>query len=442
MTVTSTATQAPNSTAPAAAEATSPQRSQAYLPHECEGDVASAESRRLLRQLASRRVAGIDVARAVALVGMMAVHLLSPENESGQRTATSLLATGNAAALFAVLAGIGVGLTTGRTVPPTGRRWAAAAVNLLVRTLYIGAVGLALGFVSADNALVILPYYALLFLMMIPIVRNPAWVNLVVGLGVAVVGPVVSHMLRSTSAPLNNVPNLTFADLLHAPGQTLTTLFLTGSFPAIGWFAYVCIGLGIGRMRLQARRTAVGLMVGGVSLAIAANVGSWVLLNLVGGRTALASVASQTMRFEEFTDTLVWGAAGTLPTDTWWWLAVLAPHTTTPFDLLYTTGVATAVLGGCLALGRVIPDLLRPIATFGSMPLSIYAGHLLLVSADAFRPTDEVVEYVLQLALLFAFALLWRRRFEKGPLEMVMGWFTDGAQRLVSPRPEPARQPA
>ena len=409
------------------------------LPHQCDGDAVAAESRRAMRRRADNRVVGIDVARAVALVGMMAVHVLPDVDGEGDRSLPFLLASGNSAALFAVLAGLGVGLTTGRSTPPTGRRWTAAAVNLVVRTGYIGAVGLALGFVSSDNAMVILPYYAVLFLMMIPILRNPAWVNLAMGVGIAVAGPILSHALRSASTPLDDVPNLTFADLVGNPGQSLTTLLLTGAFPAVGWFAYVCIGLGIGRMRLQSRRTAVVLLVGGLLLAALGNLVSWVLMDVMGGRTALADVASRTMDFEEFTDILVWGAGGTLPTDTWWWLAVLAPHTTTPVDLMYSAGVAVAVLGACLALGWVIPDLLRPIAIFGSMPLSMYAGHLLLLQFSPFRAGEPVLDYLMQIVLLFMFAVMWKAWLDRGPLEWVMGRLTSAATRVTGPRRAPVR---
>ena len=407
------------------------------LPHECVRQGPPLPTRRTVRQRTSRRLTGIDVARATALVGMMAVHILPEVDANGGRPVPFVLAAGNAAALFAVLAGVGVGLTTGRDIPPSGRRWTSAVVGLFVRAVFIGTVGLVLGFVSAETALVILPYYGLLFLMMIPILRNPAWVNFTVGVLVAVIGPLASHAMRTTTAALADPPNLTFGDVLTQPQQTLTTLFLTGAFPAIGWFSYVCIGLGIGRMRLHGRRADITLIVMGFSLAVLANASSWLLLNAAGGRTALASVASKTMTLEQFTDALVWGASGTLPTDSWWWLAVLAPHTTTPVDLLYSTGIAVLVLGACLALGRVIPDLLRPIATFGSMPLSMYAGHLLLLEASSVMPTDATAEYLLQLALLFVFAQAWRSRFDKGPLEMLMGVFTDRAKRWTLPRPVP-----
>ena len=74
---------------------------------------------------------GIDIARALALVGMMAVHIL-PDFEDGTSdlTLSHPLAGGRASALFAVLAGVSLALTTGRTMPVRGQAFAAVAAGL------------------------------------------------------------------------------------------------------------------------------------------------------------------------------------------------------------------------------------------------------------------------------------------------------------------------
>ena len=64
------------------------------------------------------RLIGIDVARGLALLGMIAVHALIPFDEDFQPNWVSYLATGHASAVFAVLAGVGLSLTTGRRRVP------------------------------------------------------------------------------------------------------------------------------------------------------------------------------------------------------------------------------------------------------------------------------------------------------------------------------------
>ena len=70
------------------------------------------------------RLVGIDAARGLALAGMMATHLLPAWNETtGDATLNWILFPGNAAALFALLAGVGLALSTGgRTDPRPTRR--------------------------------------------------------------------------------------------------------------------------------------------------------------------------------------------------------------------------------------------------------------------------------------------------------------------------------
>ena len=58
------------------------------------------------------RVRGIDVARCLALVGMMTAHVLRGV-EDGSVTLTHQVVSGRSSALFAVLAGVGIVLVTG-----------------------------------------------------------------------------------------------------------------------------------------------------------------------------------------------------------------------------------------------------------------------------------------------------------------------------------------
>lgn len=392
------------------------------------------------------RVTGLDLARALAVLGMMIIHITPMVDEDGLKPLAWVITSGNSAALFAVLAGVGVGLTTGRHEPPRGRRWVGAALNLVVRTLFIGSLGLLLGFfVPADSsAEVILPTYAVLFVMLIPFLRASARFDIAFGLGAAIVTPLISHVIRATwqlpgwDQVQGNIPNLTLLDPLIDPVGTLTQLLLTGTFPALTWFAYACVGLGVGRTMIWNRHVAAKLLAGGVALAALAAAAGWFLMDVVGGRVQLAAVASRSMSLEAFTELLVWGAGGTLPTTSWWWNAVLAPHTGTPLDLLFTIGVACAALGACLIIGRTISTPIQPLVTLGSMPLTAYVGHLIMLNIPVLKH-DSWTTLLIQFVVLLVFANLWRVWFSKGPLEAVLGLFTGAVKNWTQPPHTPAR---
>jgi uncharacterized membrane protein len=64
------------------------------------------------------RLRGIDAARGLALLGMLAVHLLPSRDDDGAISLSYRLASGRAAATFAVLAGVGLALAAALLVPP------------------------------------------------------------------------------------------------------------------------------------------------------------------------------------------------------------------------------------------------------------------------------------------------------------------------------------
>ena len=65
-----------------------------------------------------RRLQAVDAARGVALIGMMAVHVLPATDAAGDISWAHELARGRASAAFAVLAGVAIALSTGGTTPP------------------------------------------------------------------------------------------------------------------------------------------------------------------------------------------------------------------------------------------------------------------------------------------------------------------------------------
>ena len=79
-----------------------------------------------------RRLAGIDAARGLALIGMISIHILPAwDPETGSPTVQWELFAGRAAALFALLAGVGLAFSSGGRTPHRGRAMTADRVGLL-----------------------------------------------------------------------------------------------------------------------------------------------------------------------------------------------------------------------------------------------------------------------------------------------------------------------
>lgn len=365
-----------------------------------------------LRQSDRSRVAGVDVARALALLGMMAVHMTPPEHVLHD------VAAGRASALFAVLAGLSLALVTGGASRHRGRLLAADAAGIGCRALVIAGIGLWLGGLETGIA-VILTYYGVLFLLGLPFLALP--LRWLVGLAVSwcVVSPFVSHLVRSRiSAPGPLVP--TGSDLFR-PGELVANLTLTGYYPAIPWLTYLLAGLALGRLDLRSMRSAAAVTLTGTGVALSAAVVSGLLLGTGPARSAIT--ASPTTAGTSWAT--VWSSVasgsfyGTTPTDSAWWLAVAQPHSGTPLDLAHTAGTACMVVGLALLASRWRPRLWAVLLGAGAMTLSLYTAHLVMLTPEIWPhegPEHLMTQVLVVLAVGASFALLRAR----GPLELLV----------------------
>jgi hypothetical protein len=392
------------------------------------------------------RIVGIDMARALALFGMMSTHLL-PDSVDGETvTWWQQLAGGRAAALFALLAGVSLALVTARAVaapashgsdvPPPGvtpRRTAlrAARAGVMARAAVIGILGLFLGELDTGIA-VILTYYGVLFLLALPFL-GLGWRTLAgLAVGWAVLAPVLSHLVRQyLPERLGASPSLDFL-LLH-PVRLLTELLLTGYYPTFAWLAYLLAGLAIGRLPLHRVAVGAALAVTGAATAIAAWGTSWLVLHRLGGMEHLRATAPQSSPFDFLSvgQALVRGTFGTTPTASWWWLTTAAPHSSTPFDLFQTIGSAMLVIGLCLLLSHLAPRTLGTLFAAGTMTLTLYSLHLVALGLGVGPPRDTAALLGWHVLGATLFAVGWRAALGRGPLEAFTRSCSETARNTV-----------
>lgn len=399
------------------------------------------------------RIVGLDVARALALFGMMATHLL-PESVDGRHVAWwQQLAGGRAAALFALLAGVSLVLMTdrgmnaaraGRGDTTTGEQrdpddasdvddargkteMKAARAAIAVRAAVIGFLGLVLGQLDTGIA-VILTYYAVLFLLGLPFLALRARTLLWTAAGWAVVAPVLSQLVRPyMPVRLGASPSLDF--VVVAPLRLVEELLFTGYYPAVPWLTYLLAGMAIGRLPLQRVRTAVWLASVGAVLAFAAWGTSWLVLHRLGGLAHLRASAPDISPFDTMSvdQALLRGTFGTTPTTSWWWLTVAAPHSSTTLDLFQTIGSALLVIGLCLLAVRAAPRTLGVVFAAGTMTLTLYSLHLWALAVGVGPPRDTAPLFWFQVSAALVFAMVWRATIGRGPFET----FTTSCSQLA-----------
>lgn len=342
-----------------------------------------------MRLEAPNRITGLDTARAVAILGMIATHIFPLLQTTADGTVAptwvGMSLTGVSAALFVVLAGVGISLlTSGSTSIGTSR------IRLSLRAITLIFIGLLLGHAGSHVA-IILVHYGVLFLMamwFIALSRRALTITAVVWLIAApFVHGVFTRFMHlqagGTTAyaedwRLWTSPNL--ADLMQQPLLTLWDVLFTGYYPVISFLGYVLVGMAIGRYNLRKAATGGWLAaVGTVTYLLCRGYAAWLLTdpdyaNRIAQATGTpveqlgASAATGSM----INTDLIMGAPE--------WFGLAIPHSGAPLDIVSTAGAASAAIGVFLLITRAwLGDkLLLPLSATGMIALTAYVAHVLL----------------------------------------------------------------
>lgn len=359
----------------------------------------------------TRRLGGVDAARAVAVLGMVMVHFgptPAPDTVLGDVFGVTY---GRASVLFALLAGVGVALLAARGPDGSARRPAGVRGRLLLRAALLLPLGLWLQGLD-HGVLVILQFYALYFVFAALVFTLPDLL-LLVGAVSSLLGGAMVYLAAEMAVPgwFAAYP----ATIGDPPGRITRELLLSGSYPLATWAAPLLVGLWVGRRDLSSPATLWWLL--GAGLAVA-------------GAAAFAAGPDGAP-----------GLAGLLTAE---------PHGQMPLWMLGSIGSGCAVLGGALLLVGRLPRLMWPLVATGQMALTVYVGHLLLLHADAgLVRRESVPEAFLTVGIFFLTVVcvcaVWRSLLPRGPLEAALGapwWVVERVRGYLGPGRKVRREPA
>ncbi|WP_226531636.1 heparan-alpha-glucosaminide N-acetyltransferase domain-containing protein [Microbacterium paraoxydans] len=351
------------------------------------------------------RILGLDVARALAILGMAGAHIGETEPFAWADPATwTDLVHGRSSILFAVLAGVSIALITGRGALPEPERIPSIRLNLVGRGAVIFLIGLALELLNTPIA-VILTLYGILYVAVIPFLRwGPR--RLLIGAAVlALLGPALLAFLGA---------------VMLYPFGTGIGFVLYGTYPITVWLALVLGGMALGRMHVERVRTAVVALVVGVALAV---VGYG--LGALGQATGIAGAAdgevmSAPSGWADYPQALAEADPGGAALMAF---VAVEPHSGGTAEVLGSGGFALVVIALCLLASGPLHGVLLPLGALGSMPLTAYSAHVLSIvlvvgpggffSSNAFWAATALGLLVL--------TTLWSMFFGRGPLERLVG---------------------
>lgn len=348
------------------------------------------------------RITGIDMARAVAILGMVMVHFgpFEPDTTTvaGQFYRFSY---GRASVLFVLLAGVGISLLF-RARPPE-QAW----LRIGWRALVFFPLGVVLQALDTPVA-VILQFYALYYLVGAAAAMLPTKCLWAVTVIWAVVGPLV---FLSANDP--TLAGRGTATVLSDPGQVLVDLLIDGFYPLITWAPPLLVGVLVGRTDLRDPATRFVLTVGGLLVAVAVYGGG-----AIARANAPAEIAGSSLLLSE-------------------------GHSGAPLNVVGASAVAVTVLGLCLLVADVLPRLSWPWVAAGQMALTVYVGHLLVLDVvpEWLEARDSVAAAAAKVVrfqlVVLAGCVAWLTRFRRGPLETLLtlpfrGWPSDQGRRRTA----------
>ncbi len=362
----------------------------------------------------STRTPSLDVARAIALIGVVVMNYhayLNPKTAYFQVAPSiwdrafnplSGILTSRFAAAFVLIAGIGVSLMTNRA-REAGNVEAIRATRLVLlrRGFLLYVVGYGLQWIWPGT---ILFYYGAYFMLASLLVAKRAQVLVAIA-ALCVAFAAALSVWRANEMLAGNLTSW-LSPNPNTPRNLLIRTFLDYTHPVFPWFAFFCVGMIVGRSWGRFALYRIRLL--GVSLAV--------LVVAHGLRTVLTpeitTTTSQHLR--------------------------KAMVSTQPFDrgALYFVGTLATVLCSLACISWVVDSVpthwfTEWLARAGQMSLSIYLAHVVFFNLVVNRlhwVRSTGLDTSLTLSLAFYVVALttaswWVSRYGRGPAERAYRFF-------------------
>lgn len=356
-----------------------------------------------------KRIIGIDVARAFAIIGMIVVNFKIVFGQNGESWLQPIVSVfdGKAAATFVVLAGIGIAFMTNSAVKNNDKeRLRNSRKKITKRALLLFVIGLSYIFIWPAD---ILHFYGIYMLLTLAFIKTKPKYALFYALLLIFSYPIIMYFFNYDSGW--NFTNYSYEGFWTLKGFFRNLLY-NGFHPVVPWAAFMLIGFWFGRQNLHDVRFIKKAF--GVSLLI------FILTNLI----SQISIAFLSESNESTTREL----AQMLGT---------SPMPPLPIYMVSGSSIAITIICACVLLARKFENtgVIKALAKTGQLALTVYVIHVVigmglpeLVSEAKFG--DYSLNFSIIYALLFSlgcivFAVVWLTYKKMGPLEWALRKLTD-----------------
>ncbi len=349
------------------------------------------------------RIAGYDVARALAIFGMVFVNfklVMTAGGESSWLGALVGALEGRAVATFVVLAGVGISLSTRRAcLSRAPVQLARARITIVKRALLLIAVGLTYTPIWPADILHFYGFYFLIGACLLTASDRLLWLTA----AFLVTGFLVLLLLFDYEAGWD-FASLSYLDLWTLEGM-FRHIFFNGFHPVIPWAAFLLVGMWLGRRNILDNRFRRKL----TGIALLVWIGAELLSSQLTGNSGFSSLG---MTAED--------AAALFGT---------SPMPPAPLYMIAGCAIALLIIGSCVSICKYLNGApwLNVLSRTGRMSLTIYVLHVVLgmglleVMGLLHR---QSIEFAVLSALCFnvvsvIVAQLYLSKFTSGPLEWI-----------------------
>jgi uncharacterized protein len=350
-----------------------------------------------------KRIVGLDVARAFAIIGMIIVNFKVTLGDKGAPWLKTIagIFDGKAAATFVVLAGVGISLMAKSAIKNQDiEKLQKTKNNLVKRALFLWAIGLIFYIVWPAD---ILHFYGVYIIITALVINSSNRALLGLTASLIIVYPFT--MLLISYEQGWNFDNLEYIDFLTIKGF-FRNLFLNGFHPVLPWVAFMLFGLWFGRKNLND--------VIFIKKALLWSTIAFILIQGLSFLTIELLVDSTTTKAE------LSEIFGTNP---------MPPL---PFYMISGCSISIFIISICILAAKQFESskIILTLAHTGQLALTFYIAHIVVgIGIITTIYPKELGTYSLAFsigsALLFSvscivFASFWRRKFSGGPLELLM----------------------
>jgi uncharacterized protein len=352
------------------------------------------------------RIAGYDVARAIAVIGMVIVNyhnifLVGRSRHPHWFTGLAFFLQGRAAAIFVMLAGIGITLMSHKALlSGDAVLYKKVRQELLRRSVVLFLLGLVfLNWWSSD----ILHFYGIFLSTGALLLFAPGF-SILLLIGGCLVSGTFLYIFYEASPTLIKV-------LLPANPvfELCDGLLMSGQYPVLPWFSFFLVGMWLGRPEIISNKRVIRRIF-------------WVSL----------LVFSLTIVLDNTSDILL-GHFQIIQNDSPLGLLFLSvPFPMSPFFAISAMAGSLVVIIMCITLNDH-PLFARPfshLTAIGKMSLTIYISHIFIglfvehftiskLNPEEFQMFTVVFTFLFCLGV-FGGTKLWFRQFTRGPFEWLL----------------------